>query len=643
MVEEEMGLKEGLKIVVYEVSKLDDGAKRQLNAEEIRQAIASNEFRDKFVRGGISRAWQAHITMLKTYQLRHNRQREAEEITWELRAKAKQGFEVYGIPDSKRMVVHGLIVKHDVLEGRQELAYPYYYTVDNVGVENSKLEEKVNERVRALPESPENEQVQRHLVSALALALDDALTTRYVPIAHFLSRIMDLLRELNKEEKNSELIKKLAAEAKKISDLLYPALHVTEKDVDTKSSQARLVAKIFAPAQARNRKAWRETLQGADVKRAKFLEGVNLMFNEGRLKVIKIIQERGCSAEEAIFRAYQPAIKIAVAPAQNEFIKMAYDLAEKALSILHAEETIVLKDAPSREHPFILLLRVDIFDAQFEQLRRDYPNMVGIVIRTGFKHYAVIARQNGFPVLANACTEIDTVRVHTWDAVQGQETAILYVGEGILKVNPTARELALAQEEELKEEAIRRYLARRRKEPVQTQDGVSLDVWVNLDSWRDAEEVAQLNVKGIGLYRTENEYYRSRVDLSLEDWIKMLLHIASQANVEKINVRLVDRKPKKDDKSDDVKDSEFFGESSAGGVEFNLEDEVGRRISLTLTMAIMAVYAISGKMGVMFAMISNPEEWQQALELIEEARSRILDLSQEELADFEDQALAAQG
>jgi phosphotransferase system enzyme I (PtsI) len=124
-------------------------------------------------------------------------------------------------------------------------------------------------------------------------------------------------------------------------------------------------------------------------------------------------------------------------------------------------------------------------------------NILGIVTQSGGRtsHAAILARSYGIPSVAGVAAILDTVRTGDSLIVDG--------GAGCVFVNPAAETLRQYKGIQSKFERLRDRLALEPIRPVQTADGIGLQLWANVGCVADAQEAEHAGASGIGLYRTE--------------------------------------------------------------------------------------------------------------------------------------------
>ncbi|MBU1124947.1 MAG: HAD family hydrolase, partial [Candidatus Omnitrophica bacterium] len=615
-----------IEFLLHEVGRYDlQSRERQLTKREINKSIPL--LPPFFIFFDISAVHRSQNRLLAIIETRFQKQREITEITPALRgAIQQQGITTIGVPYPQRITTMGIIFKYDSSGG---IAYPLKYRITDVEGELEALR-KVYEEV-AVGLAEEEPRAANYLRQAWQITQRACPETKFVPFSYFASEIIVVLKELHRDEENRSLEATIQSACRKISDTIYPFMMPSEIDMVPHSNKEEALINVFRVVQEAHEAAIAEAEESGDDERML----VEMPFVDTAKSMVKsallALRQYQCSSHEAIFRAAQPLVCQGVAAELTPMVRMFTDIppgvARRAMKLLESSERIILKGAPEK-NPFILLLHTDIDgNEEFRQLRRDYPNMVGMVVRSGAKHYVIIARQHNFPVLTDVYTVFEGMRLSTWEALQTGDIGIIDTldekGIGTLRVNPTVAEMKASREAVLYGQAEEQYVESRLGEPVVTLDGIGVPVQVILDSSEDARRISELAVEGIGLFRTEDVYMERKRLITEEEWCTLFEGIVTQSKVKSIYVRLVDRKVTGE--GEDLKDSDSFGDSQYEGADFLLIDPIGRdQIALVQVRAAMRVFMKYGALAVMFPMISTLEQWRKAIDLFEEAEAGLL-------------------
>lgn len=76
--------------------------------------------------------------------------------------------------------------------------------------------------------------------------------------------------------------------------------------------------------------------------------------------------------------------------------------------------------------------------------------------------------------------------------------------------------------------------------PVQTKDGTSIELWINLDRVAQSEHLKQLDVRGVGLFRTENLFLKEEQFPSEEEQFRIYRALAEKAFPLPVTIRTID-------------------------------------------------------------------------------------------------------
>ena len=155
-----------------------------------------------------------------------------------------------------------------------------------------------------------------------------------------------------------------------------------------------------------------------------------------------------------------------------------------------------------------ILVADDIAPAELAELSRQ--QLLAVVTRAGspLSHSAIIARGLRLPMVVGCADALS--HVNDGDAL------LVYGREGQLVVEPDADDLAAYRVLRAKIEKKRAELARLKRAPTQTRDGVDIGLFANAERNEEIAEALSLGVDGIGLFRTEF-LFMGRSDVPDED------------------------------------------------------------------------------------------------------------------------------
>ncbi len=142
-----------------------------------------------------------------------------------------------------------------------------------------------------------------------------------------------------------------------------------------------------------------------------------------------------------------------------------------------------------------ILVADDIAPAELAELSRQ--QLLAVVTRAGspLSHSAIIARGLQLPMVVGCADALSHVNDGDALLVDGRE--------GLLIVEPNADDLARYHVGRAKIERKRSQLARLKRAPTRTLDGVDIGLYANAERREEIAHALSLGADGIGLYRTE--------------------------------------------------------------------------------------------------------------------------------------------
>lgn len=241
--------------------------------------------------------------------------------------------------------------------------------------------------------------------------------------------------------------------------------------------------------------------------------------------------------------------------------------------------------------------------------------VLAVATSTGspLSHSAILARSLHLPLLVNV-TEL-LAHANDGDAV------MLDASHGELVLEPEAADLARyhARQAELSRE--RAQLARLRRQPTRTKDGVDIRLYANAESREDVAEAHALGADGVGLYRTEFLFLK-RHELPDEEeqflaYRDLVLGMAGRV----ATIRTLDLGADKADHTGLALRSEPNPALGLRGVRLSLAHPALFRTQLRAILRASAY----GPVRILVPMVSGREQMQQVCELLDEARASLED------------------
>jgi phosphotransferase system enzyme I (PtsI) len=240
--------------------------------------------------------------------------------------------------------------------------------------------------------------------------------------------------------------------------------------------------------------------------------------------------------------------------------------------------------------------------------------VVAIVATTGstLSHSAILARSLHLPLVLGASELLALAN--------DGDVLMVDAGTGELVLAPDAADLKRYHRRQAELEREQVQLARLRRQPTRTQDGVDIRLYANAESRADVAEAHALGADGIGLYRTEFLFLQRR-ELPDEQeqflaYRDLVLGMAGRV----VTIRTLDLGADKADHSGLVLRSEANPALGLRGVRLSLAHEA---LFLTQLRAILRAAAY-GPVRVLVPMVCGREDMLAVLAMLQRARDSLL-------------------
>ncbi|TZF91610.1 phosphoenolpyruvate--protein phosphotransferase [Cognatilysobacter lacus] len=177
----------------------------------------------------------------------------------------------------------------------------------------------------------------------------------------------------------------------------------------------------------------------------------------------------------------------------DPYFKSRVEDIDQVIGRIHA--ALHRRDCELRGFAGEILVAESVAPAEMAQLQAQ--GVIGLVTTGGspLGHTAILARSLHMPLVVDCEAALD--RINDGDAL------IVDGGTGRIVVEPGPQDLRDYQARERGHLREKRQLARLRREPTCTLDGVDIRLFANAESREDVAEAHSLGAAGIGLYRTE--------------------------------------------------------------------------------------------------------------------------------------------
>lgn len=241
----------------------------------------------------------------------------------------------------------------------------------------------------------------------------------------------------------------------------------------------------------------------------------------------------------------------------------------------------------------------------------DPERVKGLLLSKSSKtsHVAILASNMGIPMIVG-CREIDTL--------QDGEEIYLDAVEGKIHTELTEEKLAEFGAEIESYRQRQRFLSRYIQKDAHTADGTRIYVLANLLDARKTDQLMQLGMDGVGLFRTEFLYMNREQLPSEEEQYSIFRNVAKKLNGRPLTIRTMDIGGDKKVKSVSLAEepNPFLGFRA---IRICLE-----RPQLILDQLRAALRAsTAGQVKIMFPMISSLNEVEQCLQLFNQAKESL--------------------
>lgn len=321
-------------------------------------------------------------------------------------------------------------------------------------------------------------------------------------------------------------------------------------------------------------------------------------------KIEDIIQKEKVAAETAIKEFVETLNKNLNSETLKSRKKEILDIFEKITANLSE------KNDRFKEIKEGILVAKDLSPTQTVSINKKYIKGFVTSIGTETSHTAIIAKALEIPAVVGIKDGIEEIKENDVLLIDGYE--------GIVIINPTAKEIEKVKNKEKKFIQLKRRLYILKTKDSVTRDGKKVKLLANLQLPEEVETAIKYGAEGIGLFRTEYLYIKRRDLPSEEEQFLSYKKIVEKFKGKEITIRTIDV-------GGDKFISSFQGPKELNsflglrGIRFCLEK---RDIFLTQLKAILRA-SIYGNIKVMFPMITTKEEVIEAKKIVELAKENL--------------------
>jgi phosphotransferase system enzyme I (PtsP) len=331
-------------------------------------------------------------------------------------------------------------------------------------------------------------------------------------------------------------------------------------------------------------------------------------YDEGWSRRINSAIDSGLTAEAAIERVQQRTrarMREIDDPLLQERMHDLEDLSNRLLRIVSGRMGTAAQTGLARD---AVLIARNLGPA--ELLEYDRRRLKGVLLEEGSltSHMTIVARAIGVPVIGR----LHDIR----HSVEEGETVLVDGDNGSVIVRPTRPLLSGFEHRMTLSQKRRAEFAAVRNLPARTLDGVQISVMVNAGLAEDAAALPMTGAEGIGLFRTEFQFLVSATLPGRDRQLRLYTKVLESVGDRPVVFRTVDiggdkALPYLNDDAEEQAENPSMGWRA---LRLSLE-----RSTLMKAQARALIEASAGKvLRVMFPMVSEPWEYEEARALFEE-------------------------
>jgi phosphotransferase system enzyme I (PtsI) len=348
---------------------------------------------------------------------------------------------------------------------------------------------------------------------------------------------------------------------------------------------------------------------------AAFIDTHLLMLDDATLVTtpVETIREYHCNAEWAL-KLQRDAVVAVFEQMDDAYLRTRRDDVDHVINriqrlLLDTGQGETHVDAGTPENAIVLT--DDLTPA--ETVLLEHQGVIAFATEYGgpLSHTAILARSIQIPAIVGARGIQHYIR-------EG-ETIILDGLQGLLIVAPDETTLAYYLEKQKKEQQRSSELATITEKPAVTLDDIPITLMANIELPDDIEAVSRENASGVGLYRTEFLYMNRSTPPDEEEQYERYMTVIDALKGKPLTIRTLDMGA---DKEVDSSTSRRCSNPALGlrAIRLCLKNLSLFRPQLR---AILRA-SVHGPVRMMIPMLSNTQELQQVLTLIEETRNSLL-------------------
>ena len=311
----------------------------------------------------------------------------------------------------------------------------------------------------------------------------------------------------------------------------------------------------------------------------------------------------GLTAEAAVERAYEDMWKRLSGTSDNYMRERLHDLrdiTDRLLGYLYGDKG---DDNRIKEAENIIVVAQTMGPADL--MDYDYSKIKGLIIEDGTPtmHVAIVAKALGIPVISKIKGIFQEIKNGELLGIDGDN--------GYVFIRPSDSIRQKFNKQLAEREQLQKRLSTLRRLPPKTKDDFRINLYLNVGLNFDLDYIKTTNCDGVGLYRTEIPFMSSDTMPDVEQQTQYYQNLLDKAGRKKVIFRSLD-----------VGSDKLLPYWGYGGEENpalgwrSIRITLDRRAILRQQMRAFIRSAAGKELNVMFPMISNLSEFQEAKETL---------------------------
>jgi phosphoenolpyruvate-protein phosphotransferase len=241
---------------------------------------------------------------------------------------------------------------------------------------------------------------------------------------------------------------------------------------------------------------------------------------------------RGCLSLESAIQVTVDELTATLENADNRYLR------ERAADVRDLQRRLLRHIAPPGAKPLARLAPGSILVARellpSDLLEFDRENLAGIITETGGEtgHAAILARALGVPAVTGIADAMRVIRPDVPVLIDGR------TGEVVL--DPAPRQLEASVASKASYDLVTKTAVESQGRECMTRDNVKISLFANIGRPFEAEQVAEHNLEGVGLFRTEFLFLEEQAAPSFERQFDIYRQIAARLDGLPLVIRTLD-------------------------------------------------------------------------------------------------------